>query len=176
MKKVLLPFAIIIFFPLIYSCDKIDELRSFDINTDLGVEYSFYITEQDPSTINDVYVIFINDQDILDNLSKIDQWKVNKVTYQVTEYDGASDIVLNGTLYFGSVDVSVSNLNLLDMYTSGTETTLPVSDQDLVTLANEIKATGATNGVNVSITGEVSGKPVWFNIYLKVYLTVRVKE
>jgi len=66
MKELLLPISIFVLFPILYSCDKIDELRSFDINTDLGYEYAFIITEQDPSTINDVFVVFINDQDILD--------------------------------------------------------------------------------------------------------------
>ena len=174
MKKLLLPLAVILLFPLIYSCDELTN-PSFDIDTDLGYEYSFYITEQDASTINDEFIVFINDQDVLDNLSNIEEWKVDKVTYQVTVYDGAPDIVLNGTLIFGSIDVSVSNLNLLNAYTSGTEATLPVSDQDLVNLANEIKANAATSGIIGSITGNVSGKPVWFSVYVKMYLTARVK-
>lgn len=178
MKKLIQPLVIFVFFPVLYSCDKIDELRSFDINTDLGYEYAFIITEQDPSTINDVFVVFINDQDILDNLSKIEEWKVNKLTYQITNYfyEGASDVILNGTLTFGSVDVNVTNVNLLNLYVSGEEVTLDVTDQDLVNLANEIKATAATTGITGSITGEVSGKPVWFNVFVKMYLTAKVKE
>jgi hypothetical protein len=176
MKKLLLSSVIILLFPLIYSCDKINELRSFDVNTDLGYEYSFYIGEQDPTTINDVFVVFINDQDILDNLSNIEEWKVDKITYQVTVYDGAPDIVLSGTLVFGSIDVDVSNINLFNLYTSGTETSFNISDQDLVNLANDIKNNASTTGITGSISGNVSGQPVWFNVYVKVYVTVRVKN
>jgi hypothetical protein len=176
MKKNALLILILPFSALINSCDTINP--DIDIDTDLGYEYYFSITEQDPSTIHDEFIVFINDQDILDNLENIKKWKVNKITYQITSYfyEGTPDVTLSGTLTFGSVDVSVSNVNLLDLYVSAEEVALNVSDQDLSTLANEIKATAATSGIIGSISGEISGKPVYFNVYVRMYLTATAES
>jgi hypothetical protein len=77
---------------------------------------------------------------------------------------------------FGSIDVSISNVNLLNMYTNGSEETLNISDQDLVNLANDIKNFAATTGVTGSISGNVSGQPVWFSVYMRIYVTARAKN
>jgi len=68
MIKKALTIVIILLLPVIYSCDKLDELRSFDINTQIGYVLSFTIFEEDPWSINESFFITISDQDILDKL------------------------------------------------------------------------------------------------------------
>lgn len=172
MKKLILTIVVALLIPLIYSCDKLDSLREFDINTQTEYVLYFTIFEEDPQTINEDFFITINDQDILDNLDNIEEWKVNKVTYQVVTYDGMPDIILNGTFSLGSANVSISNANLYNLFINGTESTLDLTDDELVALANDLKSIFTLYG---NINGSVSDKPVYFNLQLKFDVTARAK-
>jgi len=95
------------------------------------------------------------------------------VTYQVVTYDGMPDFILDGTFYLGTANVGITNANLYDMYLNATESTLNLTDEELVVLAIGLKTSFNISG---NINGSVSDYPVYFDIYLKFDVTARVKE
>ena len=173
MMKKALSFLVILLFPLIYSCDKIDDITSFPIDTQTEYYIFLNISESDPTSINEPVYVMVDDPDILDNLGKIDEWKINKITYQVQYYVGSPDILFNGTLSLGSANISVSNLNLNDMYVNTTVSTLNLTDQQLNDLVNDLRSDGSVEG---SLSGDVSGQPVQAQIIMTFDMQVRVKK
>jgi len=174
MIKKALSFTIIFLFTLIYSCEQIEELRTWDLNTEAAKDFEVFITEEDPLAIDETFTISLDDPDVQENINKIDEWKVNKVTYQIWTYTGPpeGDVMLSGTLELGPVDVSLSNVNLNQLFMQQTVEELDLTDQELVNLANALRSTKSITG---SLVGEVSDKPVYFIIYVKFDLTLRVK-
>lgn len=171
MKKALI-LLVIILFPLIYSCDKIDELKAFHVDSVSGIPFYFEVNENDPLTIDEGFSIFLDDPDIQDNLDKIDQYTINKITYTITYYQGINDIILNGSLNIGSsVSIPVTNANLNTLFTSATVTELNLSDQDLNNLAKELKSNSYLTG---KITGSVSDKPLYCEVYIELNITAKV--
>jgi len=172
MIKKILAIILILLFPMIYSCDKIDDLKSFNVDALAGIPFYFEVNENDPLTINEGFSIFLDDPDIQDNLDKIDKYTIRKITYQVTYYGGMNDVILNGNFNLGSsVSIPVANVNLNTLFVSGTVNELNLSDQDLSNLANELKSIGFLTG---TISGSVSDKPLYCEILLEMDVTAKV--
>ncbi len=174
MIKKALPFVIILLFPIIYSCDQLEELTGWDLNTEAAKDFIVNITEEDNLSIDESFTISIDDPEVQENINKIDEWKVNKVSYQIWSYTGPieGDVLLSGTLDLGPVDVSLSNVNLNQMFMSQTVAELDLTDQELVNLANALRSTKSITG---TLIGNVTDKPVYFIIYVKLDLTLRIQ-
>jgi hypothetical protein len=176
MIKIALPLAIILFFPFIYSCDKIDELRTWDLDTETGIDFEVNITESDPTTFSTTFSISLaSNPDIVDYIDQIEEYKINKVTYQIWSYSSsvANDVLFSGTLKLGSINIFLDKVNLQQMYLMGTTATLDITDQELVELAKTLKSNQSVSG---SLAGEVTDKPVYFFVYVEFDLTLRIKE
>lgn len=170
MKKSLIITAILLL-PILNSC--LDDLTTFPVDGRTIYYLYLNINETDPLSINEPIYVMVDEPDILDNLAKIDDWKINEITYMVVLYIGSPDIVFNGTLTLGSVSMAVSNLNLNDMYVNGTNSTLTLTDQQLKTLASDFRSDGTIEG---SISGDVSGKPLQAQIEMIFDMEVKVKK
>lgn len=171
MKKALI-FLVILSFPWIYSCDKIDELKAFHVDSVSGIPFYFEVNENDPLTIDEGFSIFLDDPDIQDNLDKIDAYTINAITYTITYYGGMENIVLNGSINIGSsVSIPVTDANLNELFISSAVTELNLSDQDLRNLANELKSNTYLTG---KITGNVSDKPLYCEVYIELDITAKV--
>ena len=171
MKKAL-TVLVILLLSVIYSCDKIDDLKSFNVDALSGIPFYFEVNENDPLSINEGFSIFLDDPDIQDNLDKIDKYTVKKITYMITYYNGMNDVILNGSFNVGSsVSIPITNANLNTLFTSATVTELNLSDKDLTNLANELKSGGYLTG---NITGNVSDKPIYCEVYLEMDVTAKV--
>jgi len=89
-------------FLLFYSCDQINDLREFEINTDTGLPINININENDPDLIGGSFTILLNQHDIQENIYKIEEYQINQVTYQITAYDETPDILVSGNIIVGS--------------------------------------------------------------------------
>ena len=160
---------------ILVSCDKIDELNSWDLDTETGIDFEVDITENDPNTFSTTFTVSLaNNPDITDYIDKIDDYKVNKVTYQIWTYSSPvpNDVLLTGSLKLGSINIFLDKVNLQQMYLMGSIATLDLTDQQLFDLAELLKSSKEVSG---SLAGEVTGKPVNFLIYVEFDLTLRVK-
>jgi hypothetical protein len=175
MIKNALPLAILLFFPFFFSCDKVDELTTWNLDAEAGIDFDVDITENDPTAISTSFTISLADNpDIADYINKIKEYKVNKVTYQIWSYSSsvANDVLLTGTLKLGAINIFLDKVNLQEMYMMGTTVTLDLTDQELAELG---KTLGSNKSVSGSLAGEVTDKPVYFLIYVEFDLTLRVE-
>jgi len=170
-----LPLVILLFFSFFFACDKIEELTSWDLNTEAGIDFDVDITENDPTTFSTSFSLSLTDNpDISDYINKIKEYKVNKVTYQIMSYSSpvANDVLLTGTLKLGTINIFLDKVNLQEMYMMGNTATLDLTDQELVDLAKTLESNKSVSG---SLAGEVTDRPVYFLIYVEFDLTLRIE-
>jgi hypothetical protein len=163
-----LPVTLLLF--VLQSCNKIDDLNTIDLNSDLQKSYTADITANDPLTVNETFSVDAGSDDkIKKYLDHIQNYKVNKITYKIQDYSGASGITLTGNLNFGSVSIAVEDLDLQAASTAGTEYELTLSQADLDAIAADMKD---GNSISGSLEGSVSGKPVTFTVVVTISVTV----
>jgi len=175
MLKISLSLLLILAFPFFFSCDELEELTTFDLNTKSGIDREVTISENDPLTFSTTFTLSMaSNPDIQDYITKIKEYKVNKVTYQIRSFSGPSEenVLLSGVLKFGTVDVDLDKVNLTQMYLMGTTANLDLTDPELVNLAKALESTKSITG---SLAGEVTDKPVYFIVYFEFDLTLRVE-
>ena len=155
------------------GCNKINDLNTIDLNSDLQKSYTANITESDPLTVNQTFSLDAgNDDKIKKYLDHIQDYTVNKVTYMISDYSGASGITLNGTLNFGSVSIAITALDLQGASTAGTAYDLQLSQADLDAIAADFKD---GNSISGSLQGSVSDKPVTFTVTVTISVTVNAQ-
>ncbi len=156
----IIPVIILLFF----GCDKIKEVSTVDIETDLEKDLIFSISETDPSSVNENFSISATDNtEIARYRENIREITINRVYYQVIEYSGTENVLLTGTLELGPIDIQVEDLNLNAMYNTGQENELDLFETELRQLADDLDVKDKVDG---SLTGNVSDKPLTFAVRL----------
>ena len=160
------------------SCDLLD--KADDVDFDVVLEDDFEISEESEGT-NKTYSQILtldatSDPDINKYKNKISGFKINKITYIVSQYTGASNSTFSGTLSFGdassavaTVAVTITNLNLQTAYTSGTEYELLVNQADIDKIGALLKDDKA---VKLYLNGSLTATPAFADI--KVFLDASV--
>ena len=172
MKNLSYP-VVILFLLFTQACDKVNDLNTIDLNSDLEKSYTANITDSDPLTVNETFNVEAgNDDKIKKYIDHIQDYTVNKVTYKISDYSGASGILLNGNLNIGSVSVAVTDLDLQAASTSGTVYDLQLSQADLDAIAADFKD---GNSISGSLQGSVSDKPVTFTVTISISVTVKAQ-
>lgn len=116
------------------------------------------------------------DQDIEDNLNKIKDWRVEKISYSISGFIGDGGTTFSGNVIVrpqsgsGSVSTSVTNLDLKALSTSGEVRVLGFSETDLAKIAGWFDKEQI---VVVEYNGTLSQGPTSFN--LTVYIDLKVK-
>lgn len=116
------------------------------------------------------------DQDIRDNLDKIKEWDVTKVSYSLSGFIGEGGTTFSGAVKIGpqsgsgTISTSVSGLDLKALSDSGEIKVLGFSETDLAKVAGWFDKEQV---VVVTYEGTLSEGPTSF--YLTVYINLRVK-
>jgi hypothetical protein len=174
MMKINLSLLVLFIVFLFFSCDKTDEITSRELDTIAGVDFEVNIAENDPSTFSTSILFSLGDYpDISDYLNRIQEVQVNSVTYAIRAYDSpvANDVLFSGTLKLDAINIFLDKVNVRDMYQTGVTQALDLTDQDLSDLARTLESSQSISG---SLAGEVTGKPVNFQVYVEFDLTLRV--
>jgi len=149
-----------------------------DFDGEVSVHYPVNETDDDSDiTYDEIRTLnALDDEDIRDNLEKIQNWTVTKVSYSISGYQGDDDATFSGILGFSrnsdmsaSISVPVSGLKLSDL-NGKAKLDLGLSSSDLSKLASWFEA---DNALKVYMNGTLSQGPISF--YLDVYAGIRIR-
>ena len=158
-----------------FSCEDLDELTEFDITEDFTTTYNISVPEDSegmPQSFSESATIDIaENEEIQDNLDLLQDVTLNSLSYEVANFSGAQDATLTeATLNFGSVSISISNINL--QQSDIDNTIYEIADTSLL---NAIADALENNiAINASVTGTVSATPVVFDIIINLDVTATV--
>ena len=149
------------------SCDEIDELTEITVNADESVDITTTVAENS-TDFSQSSTISIDNQDVRDNLDRIESVTVNSLTYQFVSVSGNEDAVISGTLSFGTGSITFDDVNP----TSAQGQTFTISD----TTAINAFATAIRNGASVTVTlaGTAENAPVTFTVRVSADMTIVV--
>lgn len=167
------------FTTLFVACDLLDDAD--DIDFDATLEQSINVTEASTGTnVNYAETIILDatdDPDIDEYKDKITGFTINKVSYQITGFDGTAGTTFTGTLSFGdaslatsTVSATITNLNLQTANSSGQIFDLTISQADVDKVAALLKDDKA---VKIYLDGVLSNTPLYCTV--RVILEVTVK-
>ena len=116
-----------------------------------------------------------DDDDIRNNLDKVKNWSVEKISYKIQNYQGDAATTFSGSLGFSKISanspailVSVTGVNLSSL-NNGPKQDSGLSASDLATIASWMDS---DHKVKVYMQGVLSQGPVSFD--LVVYATVKI--
>lgn len=157
----------------------------FEKDIEAEVDGTFFVNESDQGEdIQYSDFILINatqDSDISDNLDKIKEWSVKKISYSLSGFDGDASTTFSGSVSIKalnpssgttSVSASVSNINLQDLSSSGEKVALSLSQTELATIAGWFDS---DERVEIYAQGTLSKAPTSFNLTIYIELVVKAK-
>ncbi len=129
------------------SCD--EDLLDTDFSTTITESIPVNIA-QGQETINKTVVLSIVNSDTQDYLSNINNVRIAKLTYKITNFVGDAEGSINGSLMADTIVLGTNNFNVKDAYDA--VTIFEITDVNaLSSMANLLKN---NQEVMVSITGE----------------------
>lgn len=149
MKTLKTFFALSLFALTLNSCDAVEDLvPDLEVNlNDLSASGTVVIPEGNTSVEQD-YVIEIEDEDVLDNLNRIKVVAVQGFTYTISNVTATEGTTLTGTISNGDKPVTLTNVAIANG-TTGT-----VSDPAFINaLQNDFKSDAKAT---VSVDGTIS--------------------
>ena len=145
-------------------CDLFDDVGTVNLNSTFSHSEEISISDTDPLTISEDFTVSAtSDSQIEQYKEKIKSYTVEKISYQILNYVGEPDITLSGTVEFGAVSATLSNVDLSDE----TMTDLDLDPDDLAEVAQDLEA---GNDVSGSLNGSISDQPASFTV--KLYFEV----
>ena len=155
-----------------FSCDELDELTEEDINTGFNTTLNVNVGAMDPLTYTQTETIDLaNNPDIQNALDLIQDIRINSITAQVSNYNGAAGImVTNASFQFDNINVSVADIDLQSYDDNNTMIEISDSSQ-LNAIANALQA---DNEIIVTVSGTVDGSPVNFDVIVTLDVTVTI--
>ncbi|MDP5044566.1 MAG: hypothetical protein NWQ06_06270 [Leeuwenhoekiella sp.] len=175
MKTIKTFFALFIFAATFTSCDAVDELINIDVDTTITED--IVITVSEGETFSETTTISIDDQDVRDNLDKLDDLQITKLTYQIVSVSGTENVVATGMFTASSstypwFEASDSDsVNLTEAAAAGTIYNIDVN-QSLVDAFEADLKSGAT--ATLSASGTVSDAPVTFTVRVTADVKVTI--
>ncbi len=144
------------------------------------VHTTFFINENSTDsniTYSDVTTLDAkDDKDIRDNIDKVKNWAVEKISYQIKNYQGPSDATFSGTIGFSpassaspTITTSASGLNLSSL-NNGPKQTVGLSTADFAKMASWFEK---DQKIKVYMQGVLSQGPVSFDLVL--YAKIKIK-
>jgi len=165
---------------LLPACDLLDKADDVSFNATLDEDIAVAKPNEGTNVaLSETIALDARDQnsDINKYAKKITGFKIHKLSYKITSYDGVAGCTFTGEISFGDVSTSsptvaavITNLNLQEAYTSGEEFDIELDPADVKAVQSLLKSDKA---VNIYITGTLSQTPVYFTV--KVILDVNVE-
>lgn len=161
------------------SCDKIDEIENFAVDHKFEESYVLDI----PNGPNTTYAITSvidpsSNADFKENLSKISNYSVKKLTYRISEYTGDQFTMATAMIHFRSGGNMIGSPITLDpfsfqsMLESGNEVEIVVDDATKTQVQDMLLA---NNEIEVEFMGAVSAVPVKATVVVGLELEAAVK-
>ena len=176
MKTLKTFFALISFALIFNSCDAVDDLTEIDVDTTITQDLIITVAEGQ-TTFSQSASISIDDEDVQDNLDKIEDLQITKLTYEVISVSGTENVIASGSFTASSSTYpwfsaeNNASVNLTTAAAAGTIYEIEVS-QDLVDAFEADLKSGAT--ATLSASGTVSAAPVTFTIRVTADVKVTV--
>ena len=176
MKKITTFFALTSLAFAFNACDAVDELTKIDVDTTITEDLVITIAEGE-TTFSESAFISIDDDDVQDNLDKIEDLQITKLTYEIVSVTGTADVIASGSFtaqsstypWFQATDGTT--VNLTTAANAGTVYEIEV-DQSLVDAFEADLKSGAT--ATLSASGTVSAAPVTFTVRVTADVKVTV--
>ena len=168
-KQIFLVFLVIACTPF-YSCDALKKLADVNFDIVASVPYTVNETTVNPTgkSYTDSRLLDVSsDPDVAQYASKLKKFKLNKITYTVTDANPNTVLFTNGSLIVvssGKTLATASSINL----SSSTETELTADIAGFNDLASKLLA---NKKETIKMMGTLSSTPVTFTLTLKFYLT-----
>ncbi|MCK0156027.1 hypothetical protein MWU65_02480 [Cellulophaga sp. F20128] len=93
-----------------YSCDKLDELTEVDVNVTETASLTVAVL-QGESSFSESITISVDDEQVQDNLDRIESVTVKNLSYTFKNVTGNADATLSGSMTFGMASISFSDVN-----------------------------------------------------------------
>lgn len=141
--------ALVLVFFTFTSCEEAEDLLNTDFSTTITGSIPVSIN-QGQDTFNDNIVFSIDNNDTHDYLSNINDVKITKLTYKITNFVGDASGSINGNLLADTIILDTNSFNVKDAFNA--VTIFEITDVDtLNSMANLLKN---NHEVILRITGE----------------------
>jgi len=176
MKKIITFFALTLFAFAFNACDAIDELTEIEVDTTITEDLTITVAEGE-TTFSESVSISIDDEDVQDNLDKIENLQIEKLTYQIISVSGTEDVIASGSFtaasstypWFSTGDSA--SVNLTTAAADGTVYEIEVNQTFVDAFEADLRS-GAT--ATLSASGTVSDAPVTFVVRITADVKVTV--
>lgn len=159
----------------VLSCDELDKLTEFDVTEDFRTSVSIVLEDNNggmASSLNESSTIDIaSNQDIKDNLDLIESITINALTYEISNFTGASGTTITqASINFADQSIAVDDINLSEADSNNTLFTISDSDK-IGNIATYLKT---NNVLTVTVSGTVSNTPASFDVIVDLDATVKI--
>lgn len=175
MKNLKTFFALFILASSLISCDAVDDLTEIEVDTEISEDFTIVVTEGE--TFSESLSVSIDDENVQDNLDKIENIEIESLTYQIISVSGTENVTATGEFSIASssfpwFSYSESDfVNLTAAAEAGTVYEIEV-DEDVISAFEADLRSGAT--ASILATGTVSASPVTFVVRVKAKVNVVV--
>jgi hypothetical protein len=148
------------------SCEKLEDALAVPLS--IAQELDLIIPLSAPSGfVGETLISTANDDRFKPYLSKIKDYEIKSIVYEVVSPEPAGTTLANGTMSFGSVTVNVTNFDLSKLSVN----TLQLSSQEFSKIGEDFKN---GNDILFKFSGSVDRKPVNAKIKLTFNIELRV--
>lgn len=154
----------------------------FKKDIDVPQEFSLYIDRSEASSpeFSVAEEVDTRDADIEKYKSDIDEFKIDKLTFTVSDFSGTSAAAVSGTLKFAAAESgdyktlgNISNVNLAALATNGQEMSVTITDATAKNALIALMKGG--NLIDFKLDGTTSATPVAASLNFKIYANMTVK-
>jgi hypothetical protein len=169
--RLISPVLIILFCIPFTSCEKLKKLD--DVTFDVTLAVPFVVNETAVNNSGKTYtdsklINASSDPEIAKYAKKIDEFKVKKITYTISNASPNTVLFTNGTLKIVATSKTIASAASVNL-ASTTETELTADSAGFTELAAKLLD---DKQEMVQLQGTLSKTPVTFNVNFKFYLTV----
>lgn len=176
MKKFTTFFALSLFVFAFNSCDAVDELTEIDVDTTITEDLTITVAEGQ-TTFSESATISIDDEDVQENLDKIENIEIESLTYEIISVSGSEDVIATGMFSVSSSTfpwfsyTDGDSVNLTAAAAAGTVYEIEVNEDVIDAFEADLRS-GAT--ATLSASGTVSAAPVTFTVRITADVKVTV--
>lgn len=170
--KIKLPILALIILTL-FSCDELDKLTEFDVKDNFGATLEVSVSEGASTTWSqNVTIDLASNTEVQENLDLIQNVTVNNISFEITNYLGAADILLTeASITIAETTMAVNSaINLKAADDSNETFTIGTATQWAVIAAYLQQS----ESVTATLSGIVSGTPVDFKVVIDVDATITI--
>ncbi len=155
----------------VFSCS--DDITEININSELKEEIDVELNDAAQNITYSTTIDASQDSDILANINKIKSYEIEKIYFNISEYEGPDTANLSGALSVGSgnsvftVDIPSLNIKLF----ADDDYTIALNEEQLTALESLLLS---ANELAVNFTGSVSEAPVSFKLIITAKTKVKV--